>query len=603
MKNLCFVAAGTIFLHSTPFNMRSPVLPSANSVRRLAIKVALVAVSVVALVLIMSWKKGAKPSATPPVEVSIAMCGKFIIQDDYFASPVKLLRGLGDLHYRISTRDSAAQQFFDQGLRLIYAFNHVEALRAFQEAARRDPESAMAYWGQALALGPNINDWNPKDREAMAMDAITKARDRANAATEKERDMIEAMAARYDGKVHEVRDTLNRAYLNAMEKIAAKYPGDSEVLTLYADAIMNSMPWDYWNHDGSPKPGTMNARKALESTLKKFPRHPGAHHLYIHLLEASSRPRDAYASAQFLETAMPKAGHLVHMPAHIYARVGEYDRSNTSNVKAIRVDEEFLAESEDQGFYRIGYYPHNIDFLVYGSLMNGQYAQAFRDGAKLSYHMNAMETMMPLYYDFFGISPITTYVRFGAWNDILALPAPDSRYYHLMAVQHFARGLAFVRKDMLPNAETELHKLDSLTGLDTLKSIYAFYSSAHQIATVSAQLLRGEVMMKKKNVSDGIRALEQAVAAEDTMRYNEPPDWRLPTRHFLGAALMEAGKFDEAEKVYEADLQRNPENGWSLQGLLQCQKKLGKQKQAADTQKRFDKAWRQSDVKITSSRF
>lgn len=560
-------------------------------------------VLVVILVSIMSWKKGAKPSVSPPVEVSIAMCGRFTVQDDYFSSPVRLLNGLGDLHYRISTRDTAAQQFFDQGLRLIYGFNHVEALRAFQEAARRDPGSAMSYWGQALALGPNINDWNPKDREAMAMEAITKARDLAKAGSVKERDMVEAMAARYDGKVHEVRDTLNRVYLNAMERLAAKYSDDPEVLTLYADAIMNSMPWDYWNYDGSPKPGTMEAKKALESTIKKFPRHPGAHHLYIHLLEASARPRDAYASAQFLETAMPKAGHLVHMPAHIYARVGEYERSNAANVKAIRVDEEFLAESEDQGFYRIGYYPHNIDFLVYGSMMNGQYAQAFRDAAKLSYHMNAMETMMPLYYDFFGLSPLATYVRFGAWNDILALPAPDSRYYHIMTVQYFARGLAFVRKDMLTDAEKELHKLDSLAGLDTLKSIYAFYSSAHQIANVSAHLLRGEVMMKKKNVNDGIRALEQAVAAEDTMRYNEPPDWRLPTRHYLGAALMEAGKFVEAEKVYEADLLRNPENGWSLQGLLQCQKKLGKQKQAADTQKRFDKAWKQSDVKITSSRF
>lgn len=557
---------------------------------------------IVGAVLFTSWRKGAKPS-TRATEVTIAMCGKFIIQDDYFSSPVKLLEGLGNLHYHISTRDSAAQKFFDQGLRLIYAFNHVEALRAFQEASRRDPESAMTYWGQALALGPNINDWNPGDREAMAQLAIGKAVELSKNSTSKEAAFIKAMATRYDGKVHEIRDTLNFAYLSAMESLAAEYPNDSEALTLYADAIMNSMPWNYWNHDGTPKEGTQKARNALESTLKKFPGHPGAHHLYIHLLEASARPRDAYASALFLETAMPKAGHLVHMPSHIFARVGEYDRSNNANARAIVVDEEFLAESEDQGFYRIGYYPHNIDFLVYGSMMNGRYEQAFRDGAKLSYHMKAMETTMPVYYDFFSTSPIITYVRFGAWNDVLALAPPDPRYFYTQSVHHFARGMAFLRKGLLSNAETELKKLDSIKGLDTLKTIYAFYSSAHQVSNVAAHLLKGEVMIRRGQQEEGLQALRQAVAAEDTMRYNEPPDWRLPSRHFLGAALLELGQYTDAENVFEAELIRNPENGWSLQGLLQSQKKLGKKKEAAATQKRFEKAWKYSNVKISSSRF
>ena len=559
-------------------------------------------VVIIAVIPFMSWRRGAKPSSRP-TEVTIAMCGKFVIQDDYFSSPVKLLEGLGDLHYRISTRDSAAQKFFNQGLRLIYAFNHVEALRAFQEASRRDPESAMTYWGQALALGPNINDWNPKAREAMALQAISKATELSKSSTAKEAAFIKAMTSRYDGKVHEIRDTLNFAYLREMEALATQYPNDAEALTLYADAIMNSMPWNYWNHDGTPKEGTQKARNALESTLKKFPRHPGAHHLYIHLLEASAKPRDAYSSALFLETAMPKAGHLVHMPSHIYARVGEFDRSNSANARAIIADEEFLAESEDQGFYRIGYYPHNIDFLVYGSMMNGRYEQAFRDGAKLSYHMKAMETMMPVYYDFFSTSPIITYVRFGVWNDILALAPPDSRYYYTQSVHHFARGLAFRRKGLLPNAETELKKLDSISGMDTLKTIFVSYGSAYQVANIAVHLLKGEVMIKRGQQEDGLKALRQAVAAEDTMRYNEPPDWRLPSRHFLGAALLETGQYAEAEKVFEAELVRNPENGWSLQGLLQSQRKLGKKKEASATQKRFDKAWKHSDIKITSSRF
>jgi hypothetical protein len=583
--------------------MQTPRFPMAGISQLLVRNCAIILALILSVISIMSWKKGANPISGPPATVTIAMCGKFVLSDDYVTSPVRLLSGLGDLHYRISTRDSAAQQFFDQGLRLIYGFNHVEALRAFQEATRRDPASAMTYWGQSLALGPNINDWNPKDREAMAKAAITRAVELSKGATAKEADFIRAMATRYDGKVHDVRDTLNRAYLNAMESLAAKYPQDAEALTLYADAIMNSMPWDYWHHDGTPKDGTLKARTALETTLKKFPRHPGAHHLYIHLLEASRRPRDAYASAQFLESAMPKAGHLVHMPSHIYARVGEYENSNTANTKAIVVDEEFLAESEDQGFYRIGYYPHNIDFLVFGSMMNGSSEQAYRDATKLSYHMKAMEGPMPLYYDFFSSSPIVAYVRFGAWNKILALPPPDTRYYHTLAIQHFARGTAFLRKGLMSMAEIELHTLDSLNALDTLKSIYAFYSSASQITNMATQLLKGQVLLQSKNQDEGLTALRKAVAAEDTMRYDEPPDWRLPARHFLGAALLDIGKYAEAEQVYEEDLLRNPENGWALQGLLQSQKKQGKSKQAVDTQRRFDKAWQKSDVKITSSRF
>lgn len=531
------------------------------------------------------------------------MCGNFSVSDAYMSSPVKLLSGLGDLHYRIKTKDSLAQKFFDQGLRLVYGFNHVEALRSFKEASRLDPASPMTYWGQALALGPNLNDINPQDREAMAQAAIDKALSFSSNASAKEIDFIRALSTRYDGKAHSVRDTLNSAYTQAMEALAKKYPNDPEALVLYADAIMNSMPWDYWNQDGSPKAGTIKAREALESALKKFPRHPGAHHLYIHLVEASNKPGDALNSAIFLESAMPKAGHIVHMPSHIYARIGEYERSNVSNINAIKADEEFLAVSEDQGFYRIGYYPHNIDFLVFGSLMNGQYKQAYKNGVKLAYHVKVMESIMPVYYDYFATSPIITYVRFGAWNEILALPSADERYYQLSATHHFARGIAFLRKQMIPEAEIELRKLDSLNRLDTLKTIYAFFNSTHQISNVATQLLKGELLIKQNKLSEGLTALQEAVVAEDGLRYNEPPDWRLPARHFLGAALLEAGQYAEAEKVFETDLTKNPENGWALQGLLQSQKKLGKTREATVTQRRFEKAWKNTDMKISSSRF
>jgi len=544
-----------------------------------------------------------RPVYSRPVEFPITMCGSWSVSDPYWTSPVVLSDGLGDLHYSITTNNPLAQKYFDQGLRLVYGFNHVEALRSFREASRLDPSSAMTYWGQALTLGPNINDWNPKDREAMAHEAILKAKQLSPGSTQKEQDLILAMASRYDGRSYDNRDPLNTAYRQAMEQLTVKYPSDPEALVLYADAIMTSVPWDYWNNDGSPKSSTIQARKALETAIRKYPKHPGAHHMYIHLVEASNSPADAHNSAEFLETAMPAAGHIVHMPSHIYVRTGEYDRANISNTNAVRVDEDFLAQTNDQGLYRAGYYPHNIDFLVYGSLMNGQSAQAVSEGNKLAYHIMSLKTLMPTYYDYFLATPIVSYVRYGQWNQVLALHPPDEQYYQVSATHHFARGLAFLRKGNVSDARVELTKLDSITKLDTLKTIYAFFNSTQQIASVAVNLLRGEVLAHEKKTEESIVALREAMKAEDDLRYNEPPDWRLPVRHFLGAVLFEAGRYAEAEKVYQDDLVKNAGNGWSLQGLAMCQEKLGKGKEAEATRSNLSKAWKNADTKITSSRF
>jgi tetratricopeptide (TPR) repeat protein len=461
----------------------------------------------------------------------------------------------------------------------------------------------MAWWGQALTLGPNINDWNPKDREEMALQAISKARELSIGATQKEKDFILAMALRYDGKTHDNRDPLNVAYRDAMEKLAKKYPNDSEALVLYADAIMTSMPWDYWNNDGSPKPLTLLARVALESAIKKYPRHPGAHHMYIHLVEASNKPNDAMKSAEFLENAMPAAGHIVHMPSHIYIRTGEYERSNTVNRLAIKADEDFLSRTNDQGLYRVGYYPHNIDFLAYGALMNGQSTTAIAESNKLAYQMKGIQTIMPVYYDYFSTMPLISFVRFGKWNEILALPLPDDRFYHMSFIHRYARGTAFLRTSNLAEAKKELAKLDSIQQLDTLQSIGVMFNTAAALAKVPAQLLKGEVLIAEGKLDEGLAALQAAVAAEDELRYNEPQDWRLPARHFLGAALFDAGRYDEALKVYEADLLKNPENGWALRGLANCQEKTGKTPDAAKTMKRLANVWSKADISITSSRF
>lgn len=559
-----------------------------------------------ALVLALFSSLDFKRKATKKIvfDPPITLCGTFFLTNlDTAYLPVQLHEGLGDLHFAITVQNPLTQKFFDQGLRLIYGFNHVEALRSFMEAARIEPTCAMAYWGQALALGPNINDWNPKDREAMAFTAISKAKKLVKNITTKEIDFIQAMSARYNGNAYDVRDSLNKTYRLAMKTLSQKYPSDPDAMSLYADAIMTSIPWNYWNRDGSPKPMTNDARVALESVIQKYPRHSGAHHFYIHLVEASNTPSDALKSAAFLETAMPSAGHLVHMPSHIYVRVGDYDKSNNSNFEAVKADEAFLAMSTDQGLYRIGYYPHNIDFICFGGMMNGQSSEVVQNGNKLVYQIKPMETMMPLLYDYFLTTPTISYVRFGRWNEILTLPNPDPRYYQSSALHHFARGTAFLRKGKLFEARQELLKLDSINRLDTLKSMYAFYNSTQQISNVATQLLKGEILIGQNKLEEGLRVLQSAVIAEDTLRYNEPPDWRLPVRHYLGAALIEAGRYQEAEKVFQEDLIKNPENGWALQGLLQAQQKLGKSKEATSTTQRFQKSWKNADVKITSSRF
>ncbi len=537
-----------------------------------------------------------------PTLAQISFCGS-LTPIDSVIRPVVLHAGFGNLSYAISTRNVQAQRYFDQGLRLIYAFNHVEALRSFQEAARLDPTSAMTYWGQALALGPNLNDWNPADREAEAFRVIKKAMELAKKSPANERDLIYAMAARYDGQAHTDRSALNEAYAVAMESVANKYPNDPEALTLYADAVMITMPWNYWNPDGTPKATTSKARKALETVLAKYPNHPGAHHLFIHLVEASGSPDDALPSAEFLETAMPASGHLVHMPAHIYIRTGDYNRSNLSNIAAIQADEVFLSASEDQGMYRVGYYPHNIDFLVYGSMMNGQSENALRNSMKLVYQLKPMEKMMPAYYDFFMTSPVQAMVRYGQWNEILTLPQPDKDLLQSAVVSHFARGIAFLRKDKLDDAQLELAKLESYYAMDTLKTIYGAFNSAHQLASIATHLLKGELMTKLGNAEAATRMYELAIQAEDTLRYNEPPDWRLPSRHFLGAALLEIGKYEEAEKVFLEDLRRNPENGWSLRGLMASLEKQNKTSDITQLNARFNKVWKEADVEISSSRY
>lgn len=560
---------------------------------------------VITIIGIFSWKPYRKPVAITmkPTSVPITMCGTGLTDwNDTTYQQAQLLPGMGSLRYKVSTSSPKAQEFFDQGLKLVYGFNHWEAIQSFREATVQDPNCAMAYWGLALAYGPNLNDVNPADREKLAFDAIQKALARKQNATPVERDLIDAMAARYDGKSYPVRDSLNKAYADAMTTVAKKYPNDPEALTICADAIMNTMPWDYWLKDGSPKPETQRAKEILENALKKFQQHPGAHHLYIHLVEAA-HPELALPSAKFLEDALPGAGHLVHMPSHIYVRTGQYERSTMLNQRASLVDEEYLANSTNRGMYRWGYYPHNVDFVVYSAYMEGRSALAIQTAMKLAYKGSLITNSNPAFAQYFTVEPLHAFVRFGKWQDILSLPDPDENYIYARLMTHYAKGLASLRVGNISAAKQNLHKLDSLCKLDTLNQFYFSFNAAGKIVQVPLNLLKGEILLKQNKTPEGLAALQKAVDAEEELRYNEPPDWKIPARQFLGAALLDAGKFAEAEKVFNDDLKKNPLNGWSLKGLMLTQQKLGKKTEAAATEKMLTKAFKNADVKIGTARF
>lgn len=541
--------------------------------------------------------------AIKPTTVPITMCGAQLIDwNDTTYNEAKILPGMGDFGYKVSTSSPKCQQFFDQGLKLVYAFNHWEAIQSFREAIKADPNCAMAYWGLALAYGPNLNDVNPADREKLAYEAVQKAIARKNKATPVESDIIDAMAKRYDGKAYAVRDSLNRAYANAMILVAKKYPADSEALTLAADAIMNTMPWDYWLKDGAAKPETQQAKAILEDAMKKFPSHPGAHHLYIHLVEAS-RPELALPSAKFLEDAMPGAGHLVHMPSHIYVRTGQYERSVIMNQRASLVDEEYLANSTNRGMYRWSYYPHNVDFIVYSAYMEGRSALAIQTAMKLAYKGSLITNSNPAFAQYFTVEPLHAFIRFGKWQDILSLPDADNVYVYANLMTHYAKGLASLRTGNVMSAKNHLLKLDSLAKVDTLSQLYFSFNAASKVVQVPLHLLRGEMLIKQNQVEAGLASLQRAVDAEDELRYNEPPDWKIPSRQFLGAALYDAAKYDAAEKVFTEELKRNPLNPWSLKGLMMTQLKLGRKTDAEKTARLLNKSLKNADVQIDASRF
>jgi tetratricopeptide (TPR) repeat protein len=511
---------------------------------------------------------------------------------------------LGSYIFPVTTTSQDAQRFINQGLLLAYGFNHAEAARSFGEAARLDPACAMAYWGMALVGGPNINMDMSADAEPQAYKLVQKAMALKKGVSEREQAYIEALSQRYSGDAHADRGALNRAYADAMRALHNRYPDDLDAATLYAEALMDLRPWDYWMRDGTPYPETLVIMRVLESVLAREPNHPGAIHFYIHTVEVG-RPELAEAAAERLLTLAPGAGHLVHMPSHIFRRLGRYADASRTNEMAIAADEDYITQCRAQGVYPLAYYPHNVHFLWDSTSMEGRSRDSIEAALKVASRIpEEAWRSMPLLQQFL-VAPLFAYTRFGKWEEILKEPAPAQGVHFLRGVWHYARGLSYTATGRLEDADRELGHLQQIAAMDAMKGLRVTFSrnGALAILEIAVEVLAGELAAARGDFEQAITRLHRGVLLEDNLIYMEPPDWHVPVRQSLGAILLTAGRAAEAEAVYWQDLNHNRENGWALFGLMQSLRAQGKEEPAAVIERRFNAAWRRADVKLTASRF
>ncbi|MEH6542553.1 MAG: hypothetical protein V7721_01310 [Porticoccaceae bacterium] len=519
-----------------------------------------------------------------------------------------LFDGLGTHTHPITTEDSGAQRYFDQGLVLAFAFNHAEAVRSFRAAQRLDDNCAMCFWGEALATGPNINITSKgkvimaAEARASAYEALQKAVSRKDKVSPREQDYIDALTARYNGDPATDREPLDQAYADAMRGLANKYPEDVDANALFAEALMNTMPWNYWSEKGEAKPATREVLQMLEAALVQNAEHPLAIHLYIHATEASSAPEKAEAAADTLAHLIPGAGHLVHMPAHTYWRVGRYNDAAEANVRAAAVDENYIAQCNAQGFYPALYYPHNIHFLWSASSMEGRSAVAIEAARKLVTRVSVEQVRQFPVVEFFRTVPLQALAQFAHWDEILAEPQPLDEFDLSNGIWHYARGLALLASDQVELAKQQRDALVERKSAASIALLDTNDYPASQVLEIADQLLLGEIAMHSDDADKSIEYFTQAVALQDALPYTEPPFWYYPTRQSLGLALLRAGRPEQAETVYREDLQQFPRNGWSTFGLMQSLRAQGKDSAADEALKAFEVIWQLADVKLTASR-
>jgi tetratricopeptide (TPR) repeat protein len=509
--------------------------------------------------------------------------------------PVPLYTDLGQHHHAISSKVPKAQQYFDQGLRLVFGFNHGEAIRAFNEAARLDPNCAICYWGTALAYGPHVNAPMDSAGGVAAWAAVQKAEAHLSTASPQEQAYIRAVAKRYAAVPPANRAPLDSAYARAMAGVVRAYPHDLDAATLDAEAMMDLRPWNYWKQpSGEPYPGTLEIVAQLERVIAADPNHPGACHYYIHAVEAV-QPQKALACAERLASLMPGDGHMVHMPAHIYIRLGRYAEAIQSNVHAVHTDETYIEDQHPAGVYPLGYYPHNLHFLSFAATMSGRSALAIDAARKLGEKTNLQAArQVPMLQPFVTFLDLTL-VTFGRWDEVLKAPPPPADIPHANMMAHYARGVAFAATGKKAEAQAELGMVQ--------KAAATVSEEDKPVANIATHALMGEIAARSGDLSGAIAHFQEAKTIEDGILYFEPPTWYYPIRHSLGAVFLKVNRPAEAERVYREDLKRFPENGWALFGLSQALRAQGKPAEAAKVDTRFKKAWQSADVTLVASRF
>jgi len=554
-----------------------------------------------------STKRTTQQEAESPKDAQIAHCAPKANDKDWYTAGTKApkFKGLEGIDFKITTKNKEAQDYFNQGMMLSYGFNHAEAARSFFEATRLDSTCAMCYWGYSYVLGPNYNGGMEPDNFERAYIAVQKAHSLANNCTAKEQQLIEALMQRYAEKPPKDRKSLDIAYSTALKKVYKKFSTDPEVSALYAESLMDLHPWDlYVKSTRKPKPWTPEILSVLENLIRINPRHPAAPHFYIHAVEGSEHPERGLASAKLLSTLVPGSGHLLHMPSHIYIWTGDYHLGSLANIAAVKVDSDYVTACHAQGAYPLVYYPHNYHFLSATATLEGNSKWAWMAAKKMQEN-TAQDIMkqpgwgsLQHYYTI----PYYVAVKFAMWDTILATPTPEASLVYPRAVLHYARGMAYLGKNELINADKELVALTKLSKDSTLKDLTIWdINNADDLVQIAVKVLSAKVLHRKHQTEKAVVFLKEAIAIEDHLNYNEPPDWFFSVRHYLGSVLIDAAKYADAEKVYVEDLKTFAENGWALIGLHTALTKQGKAGEAHTVKQRFDKAWKYADIKISSS--
>lgn len=511
-----------------------------------------------------------------------------------------LLDGLGDWHHPVTTVSGEVQRYFDQGLRLTYAFNHDDAVRSFERAAQLDPRCAMCHWGIAYALGPNINLPMDPAVEPRARAAILTAVRLTEGTTPLESALIEAMAVRYGEPAGAERAARDTAYAAAMRRVARRFAGSVDAQTLFADAMLNLRPWNQWTRDGRPQPGTRELVGVLERALAREPHHAGACHLYIHAVEASPTPERALPCAERLPRLMPGAGHIVHMPAHVYLRVGRYEEAAQANIAAVEADARYFTKREGaSGIYPQFYAPHNLHFLWATYLLSGQSGKALDTARALVERVATDDARANAALEGFLPAVILTHARFGHWDAVLAHPAPPSELRYVTGIWHYARGLAFSARRDVRAAGTELERVRAIAAA-TDEDLVIILNTAPALLTLAAEVLAGDIAAREGQVDQAVAHFRTAVRLEDSLTYDEPPPWYHPVRNRLGEALLAAGRAAEAERVFRDDLQLVRETGWSLSGLERALRARGRVREADLVARRFQEAWKHADAPMSA---